>query len=455
MNEIGQAYLFAARWIIPFLSVLLIVLLGGYLLKENKKTDNGESFSNSKKVKIKRVKPATHALPLFLLVLIQVLIMSELLFFAPPESAMTVMVCFLALIAVTFGVSILAKYALKSSAQIELTALFLTTIGFSVILSASPGSAYKQLAALGFGIAVYYVLLAFIKNQKIAVKLKYPAAIAAVAFLAVNLAIGTAFNGAKNWIDFGFVTIQPSEFVKVLFVLAAAGTAEWITERKNLFLFSSFSAALVGLLFVMDDFGTALIFFVAYIVAAYLMFGGKPVIAAFIAAIAGGAGIALISPRVFSRFSVWRNVFEQANARGYQQSRTLIALASGGLLGLGGSKGFLRKVSESDTDIVFGIIGEEYGLIVALCAAACIALLFCGSLKGLKHESHTWYAIAACTAAGLMLFQTSLNIFGSTDLLPLTGVTFPFVSNGGSSMIACWGLLAFLKAIYVKKSQTA
>jgi cell division protein FtsW (lipid II flippase) len=124
----------------------------------------------------------------------------------------------------------------------------------------------------------------------------------------------------------------------------------------------------------------------------------------------------------------------------------LIAAASGGLLGVGGGNGYLVGVAASDTDLVFGILCEEWGLVVALAAVLMIIFLSLLVLLLMRECKSSFYAISACGAVSVFMIQTALNLFGSLDLLPLTGVTLPFVSNGGSSMVVCWALLAFIKA---------
>ena len=103
-------------------------------------------------------------------------------------------------------------------------------------------------------------------------------------------------------------------------------------------------------------------------------------------------------------------------------------------------------MAAADTDLVFGILCEEWGLIIALLAVGAIITLAVFAVRACRVGRSSFYIIAACAAGSLLVFQTSLNVFGSVDLLPLTGVTFPFVSNGGSAMMSAWGLLAFLKA---------
>ena len=116
------------------------------------------------------------------------------------------------------------------------------------------------------------------------------------------------------------------------------------------------------------------------------------------------------------------------------------------MFGLGSSNGNLQYVAAADTDLVFGLLCEEWGMIIALCMVAMFILLAIYAFRRTSCTSTAYYAIVSVAAAALFLFQISLNIFGSTDILPLTGVTIPFISNGGSSMIASWLILSFIKA---------
>ena len=134
------------------------------------------------------------------------------------------------------------------------------------------------------------------------------------------------------------------------------------------------------------------------------------------------------------------------------------AAASGGLVGVGAGGGWLKDVPASETDLVFGLLSEEWGLIIALTIMLTFVFLVLFAVKTAKNTRSAFYAIAACAAAGMLLFQMSLNVFGVTDLLPFTGVTLPFISRGGTSMLCSWGLLAFIKSAdiytYPKLSQT-
>ena len=215
-----------------------------------------------------------------------------------------------------------------------------------------------------------------------------------------------------------------------------------------LWLILVFSGICIGSLALMRDFGTAAIYFVTMLIIMFMRSGDLKIITAVSVGV-GAAAIAVANfvPYVKRRFMTYRHAWEYAADKGYQQTRTMIAIASGGLFGLGGGNGNLDKVAAADTDLVFGILCEEWGLIIALCLALCFVLFAIYAWRRIPSSNSAFYAIAACAASGLFIFQISLNIFGSTDLLPLTGVTMPFISNGGSSMIASWALLSFIKAV--------
>ena len=123
-----------------------------------------------------------------------------------------------------------------------------------------------------------------------------------------------------------------------------------------------------------------------------------------------------------------------------------MCVASGGLLGVGVGNGWMRNVFAADSDVVIATLSEEWGLIMALMLIVAILAIGIFAIRSAAVARSSFYTIGACTAAGILLVQTLLNAMGTLDILPLTGVTFPFVSNGGSSMIGAWGLLAFIKA---------
>jgi cell division protein FtsW (lipid II flippase) len=123
-----------------------------------------------------------------------------------------------------------------------------------------------------------------------------------------------------------------------------------------------------------------------------------------------------------------------------------MCLAAGGLFGVGAGNGQLKYVFAADSDIVFATVCEEWGLLIGICCVLCIVCIALFAVRSASLGRSSFYTISACAAMTILVFQMILNVFGTVDYLPFTGVTFPFLSNGGSSMMGAWGLLAFVKA---------
>lgn len=334
--------------------------------------------------------------------------------------------------------------------ELELIAFFLTGTGLAVIGSVAPNACFKQMIIAVAGIVCYTVLVFILGNVELCMKLRLPVAIGAIALLLVNLVLGKVVYGAQNWIEIAGVTVQPSEFVKVAFIFVGAATLEKIQTSKNIIKFIVFSVACVGTLILIRDFGTALIFFITFLIIAFMNSGDfKTIGLAVSAAGLGGAIVIKYKSYVTKRFAFYRHIWEDPYGSGYQQTHVLTGMASGGFLGLGIGNGSIRNYLNdylTTTDDVFGIICEEWGFLFGIVLVLSFVAIAVSALVNSIAARSTFYSISAVAGAGLLLFQTALNIFGITDVLPLTGVTLPFVSQGGSSMLSCWAILAFIKA---------
>ncbi|HIR57183.1 MAG TPA: FtsW/RodA/SpoVE family cell cycle protein [Candidatus Gallacutalibacter pullicola] len=335
----------------------------------------------------------------------------------------------------------------RVSFEVETIGFLLSGIGLSLLYAVTPEDAIVQAAAMTAGVILYFVLISFMNDPDRVMKWRPFIEIGAVALFAVNLLFGVASHGAQNWISLGPITVQPSEFIKIAFIFAGASTLDKLQTKKNLTEFLIFSGICIGSLILMRDFGTACIFFVTFLIIAFMRSGSiRTIFLVCAAAVFGLIIILRFRPYIMERFSAWGHVWEYADTSGYQQTRTLTYAASGGLFGVGLGDGYLKNVFAATSDLVFGVLCEEFGLVLALLVVTAIMLLIFYARSDVTRSRSTFYSISACAAAGMLLFQTCLNIFGPTDILPLTGVTLPFISAGGSSMLAVWGLLAFLKA---------
>lgn len=348
---------------------------------------------------------------------------------------------------------VFAGFLRRKSFEVELIAFFLSGIGLALTTSVYPNKAYTQLIAILLGIGVFIVLLWILSDIDRVVKLRMPVAILSIAALVFTLIFAKNINGARNWIIIGdgLLSIQTSEIVKVAFIFVGAATLETLQSTKLLTKYIIFAVTCVGLLFIMKDFGTALIFFFTFVIIAFLRSGDiKTIFLICAGALIGGIGVLTFKPYVANRFNSYRHIWEFADTKGYQQVRLLIYSVSGGLFGLGLGNGKLRGIYASTEDLAFGMVCEEFGIIIAFTVLLTFVALVVYSIRYSVASRSSFYSIAACAASALLLFQTALHVFGATDLLPWTGVTLPFISRGGSSMMCCWGLVALIKAIDVK-----
>ena len=344
---------------------------------------------------------------------------------------------------------LMAFYAFirRPSFEVETIAFFLCTMGMAAIAAVKPDEALKQLLSLGLGVGLFLAVGWSLRDLERAKRIRFLAAVAGLAFLLMTLVMGREINGAKNWLFIGPFSIQPSELSKICFVYAGASTMDRLMDKRNLYAFIGYSVLLCGCLALMNDFGTALIFFVAFLVIAYLRSGSVGTVGLACTALGFAGVVALrIAPHAMRRFASWRHIWEVPLAGGYQQTRALMCMAAGGLLGLGPGRGLMRYVFAADSDMVFATVSEEWGLTMAVLLVGAVVILAVFTVRSAAVGRSSFYTIGACTAGGILLTQAILNALGTVDVVPLTGVTFPFVSNGGSSMIGMWGLLAFVKA---------
>ncbi len=374
-------------------------------------------------------------------------------YLAAPESADAVVAGYCGIAALQWALFLFYVFIRRSAFEVEIIAFLLCSMGMAAIGAVKPGEVHKQLLAMAMGILGFLVLGWSMRDLERAKKIRYAAAIGGVALLVATLLFGKEYYGAKNWLEVGSLSLQPSELAKVCFVYVGASSMDRLMRKRNLVLFIGYTVALCGCLALMNDFGTALIFFCAFLIIAYLRSGSVGTVTMALTALGFAGVIGLkIAPHALRRFTTWRHIWEDPLDAGYQQTQALMCIASGGLFGLGVGRGKMKNIFAADSDVVFATISEEWGLVMLLLMIFAIVVLALFSLRCASVGRSSFYAIGACTAAGILLVQTILNVLGTVDILPLTGVTFPFLSNGGSSMITCWCLLAFIKAADTRRS---
>lgn len=377
----------------------------------------------------------------------QLMLMFQHSLSAGEDCQRAILLAFVALIALQWCCYSALRLMDRSGFEVETLAFYLTSLGMSVAASSTPEDMYKQILLTLVAVALFLLSGWWLRSLRRTMALRLPVAALALGLLAVNVVFSDAVLGARNWLEFAGYSFQPSELVKACYIFVGASTLDRLFSRRNLYGFIGFSAVCVMALALIGDFGTALVFFVTFLVISYMRSGSFATV--FLAL--SGAGLAgflavTVKPYIAQRFATWGHAWEDVYGAGFQQTRAMSAAASGGLTGKGAGFGWLDDIFAANTDMVFAVVCEELGLIIGLCMVAAVLVMAFFAVRSARHGRSAYYPIAACAAMALLLTQMALNVFGSLDLLPFTGVTFPFVSKGGTSLISCWLLMAFIKS---------
>ena len=392
----------------------------------------------------KRVSPSV---TLALLSFFQLFLFLQHMLSARSDELAVIALGFAALIALQWCCYLSMRVINRSGFEIETLAFYLSTLGLSVAASSAPDEIYKQIILTITAVVLFLLSGWWLRSLKRTLAMRIPVGILALALMGVTIAFSDYVLGAKNWLEIGGFSFQPSELVKVAYIYVGSSTLDRLFRKRNLFGFIVFSAFCVISLALTGDFGTALIFFVTFLVMSYMRSGSiSTVILAVSGAALAGALAVSAKPYIASRFATWGHAWEDIYDKGFQQTRAMSAAASGGLYGKGAGFGWLTDIFAADTDMVFAVVCEEQGLIIGLTMVLAVLAMALFAVRAARNGRSAYYSIASCAAMSMLLVQLSLNVFGSLDMLPFTGVTFPFVSRGGTSLISCWLMMSFIKS---------
>ncbi len=350
---------------------------------------------------------------------------------------------------------LLALLAPHADRLLMLTTSFLCALGMVIQYRISPEAALRQLMMLGVGLVGMLVMLALMRRPRIFRMLSIPMALLSLGILGALLFIGKESGGARNWISIGGVLFQPSEFVKVALVFVLADAMTDRTHVGGLIPMFLFVGVVTALLVLQRDLGAAMLMIGTFLM---VFFVATSNIGATLAALAcGGAGAYasyLLFDHVRARVAIWQDPWATYSTSGYQIAQGLMAIASGGLWGLGLGQGSPKMIPAYHTDYIFAVICEEFGIVFGVGVIALYLLLVVrGVLIALNAEDR-FSMLAAFGATALLAVQTFVIIGGVIKLIPLTGITMPFVSYGGSSMIACMLLVGILEGVAARSGAT-
>ena len=321
---------------------------------------------------------------------------------------------------------------------------FLCALGILVLYDVNPAYARHQAVAYGVGMAAMIFCMYLIRSRsswRWTVRMLMPASLL---LLALPLLFGREMNGARNWIAVGPVSFQPSEVVKLSFVLILA----WYLSCRRILPWLGFAAGCLLLLMLQKDLGTALMY---YMTALLLYWASSGSLLFSLLGLAGGGAAAFWGYEHFAhvrrRVAAWLDPWKDYLGSGYQLVQSLVAIASGGLFGVGLGLGSPRSIPVYESDFIFAVICEQFGLIFGLCVLLIYAALIWRGAAIALRARRKFHGLVAMGATILLGLQALLIIAGVFKLIPLTGVTLPFVSYGGTSLIASLCLAGLIQGV--------
>ena len=337
----------------------------------------------------------------------------------------------------------------------------LSGIGITFVTRLAPTLAVTQVIWLFVSVAAMVVTLLVLRNLEVVARYQYSFGLLGVVLLLLPALFGTEISGSKLWLTFGGFSFQPGELAKICIILFLAsylsanrellsvstvrvGPLEVPRLRMLLPLFVMWGIGMLIVIFE-RDLGSAVLFFVIFVVMLYTATGRWGyVIVSLLLLGAGGVLAYLLFNHVRVRFQVWLDPFADPSGSGMQIVQSLFSLADGGLIGSGVGKGMPTLIPVVESDFIFSAIGEEMGL---LGGSAILLLFMLLAVRGFTTAARAKSDLAAFVAVGLITsvcFQAFLIVGGVTRLLPLTGVTLPFMSQGGSSLLASFIVVGLL-----------
>lgn len=332
----------------------------------------------------------------------------------------------------------------------------LLSVGFIILTRLSLEKAIKQFIIVTGSLVIALIIPFFVHKFRFLKGLKWIYAIVGIAALSVVLILGQTTYGSKLSYSIAGITFQPSEFVKIVFVFFVASALYKASGFFEVFTTAVIAAAHVIVLVCSKDLGSALIFFVVYVFMVYVA-SGKVIY--LLAGAAGGSAAAYIAYEVFShvqvRVQAWKDPWSVIDSTGYQITQSLFAISSGGWFGLGIYKGTPESIPFVEADFIFSAIAEELGILFAVCLILICVSSFIMFMNISVRLNDKFYQLIAFGLGVTYIFQVFLTIGGGTKFIPLTGVTLPFISYGGSSVLTTLIMFSIIEGLYIIREDEA
>lgn len=349
------------------------------------------------------------------------------------------------------AIQLIYRFLYKKTARLVTNNMcMLLVISFIILTRLNEQKAIRQFLLAVVAAVVTLVIPLLIRHIHFLHKLPYLYALIGLALLVLVAVAGKTDYGAKLSFTFGAVSLQPSEFIKILFVFFVAAMFYHSTEFKQVVITTVLAAAHVLVLVISKDLGSASVFFVAYLVMLYVATKNPAYLGL---GLASGSLAAVVAYKVFSHVKVrvvaWKDPLSVIDNQGYQICQSLFAIGTGGWFGLGLFQGMPNKIPVADEDFVFAAIAEELGGVFAICVILVCASCYLMFLNIAMQIHNQFYKLIALGLGTVYGFQVFLTIGGVIKFIPSTGVTLPLVSYGGSSLLSTFIVFAVIQGLYI------
>ena len=346
---------------------------------------------------------------------------------------------------------IIYKYIYKrASGLIVNNMCMLLAIGFVILYRLDTDKAMRQYQIAAAAAIITLIIPFFIHKMHFLNKLTWIYAVVGIALLLAVAILGSTSYGAKLSFKVAGIAVQPSEFVKIIFVFYTASMLYRSTEFIQVVKATAVAAVHVLILVASKDLGAALIFFITYLIMLYVATRNTFYLTGGLAC---GSAAAVAAYHLFRhvrvRVTAWKDPLSVIHDDGYQVCQSLFAIGTGGWFGMGLYQGMPNKIPIVEEDFVFAAVSEELGGFFAVClimvCASCY-LMFLNIAMQMRDQFYKLIALGLGTVYG---FQVFLTIGGVTKFIPSTGVTLPLVSYGGSSLLSTFIIFAIIQGLYI------
>ena len=331
------------------------------------------------------------------------------------------------------------------------TCMLLCT-SFIMLTRISMDKAVRQFIIMAVAAVITMIIPYVIDRTWQLAKIPWVYGLIGLALLLVVCVIGNTSFGAQLSISIGGFSFQPSELVKISFVFFVATMFYRSTEFKNVAITTGVAAAHVLILVLSKDLGSALIFFLAYVLMLFIATSNWLYLAG---GLGSGCAAAMLAYKLFShvrvRVEAWQDPWSDIAGKGYQVTQALFAIGTGGWFGMGLYQGMPKKIPVVEKDFIFAAISEELGGIYALCILLICLGCFMQFMLIATRMQALFYKLIAFGLGIEYVVQVFLTIGGVTKFIPSTGVTLPLVSYGGSSILSTFILFGVIQGLYVLK----